>query len=151
MRTESSTATKKVAEALAKKIIAKGPRKNNATVIALVGDLGVGKTTFAQGFARALGIKSSISSPTFLIFRKYQLAIRHSPFANFYHVDLYRIKKPSELNVLGFREILKNPQNIVAIEWADKAKRLIPTRAGWFYFDHGKTLRERIIKNRPSR
>jgi len=145
MHTESSTATRKIAENLARKIIAQGPQKNGATVLALVGDLGAGKTTFVQGLARALGIKEKILSPTFLIFRKHKLVSRQSPFAAFYHVDLYRIKNIKELRVLGFKKIFTNPKNIVAIEWAEKARRRLPRTSQWIRLEHTADPKRRSI------
>jgi tRNA threonylcarbamoyladenosine biosynthesis protein TsaE len=95
-------------------------------VIALEGDLGSGKTTFIQGLALGLGIKSKISSPTFVIFKKYKVQ-NHQKLDWFYHFDLYRIENPEEIMDLGFEEIINNKHVIVAIEWAEKIKNLLPT------------------------
>jgi tRNA threonylcarbamoyladenosine biosynthesis protein TsaE len=114
-----------------------------ATILALSGDLGSGKTTFTQGFAKALGVKGRIVSPTFLIMRKYQITNKKT-FKNFYHADLYRIEKLNELTALGFKEILNDPENIVLIEWAEKAKRIIPQSAIWVYFDHKEENKRNI-------
>lgn len=103
--TNSSEETKKLAGDLAKKL--------NRGIVALYGDLGSGKTTFVQGFAKRLGIKEKIISPTFIIIRQYP--------TNFYHIDLYRVEN---FQGLGLEEILANPNNIVLIEWAEKIKDL---------------------------
>ena len=50
-------------------------------------------------------------------------------FHNFYHIDCYRIRKPKEILDLGFKEIISNPENIVAIEWADRIKKILPKNA----------------------
>src|SRR5664279_2141969 len=71
-------------------------------VLALFGDLGSGKTTFVQGFAKGLGITKKIISPTFIIVRSYEIGVR-----NFYHVDLYRIHNESDIDGLGLLEIIK--------------------------------------------
>ena len=136
--THSPSETKKVAKLLAKKILKKGPEKQ-ATIIALVGSLGGGKTTFLQGFAKGLGIGEKILSPSFIILRKFQIPRIKFPviskfqtagskqqFKNFYHLDCYRIKKAKEILDLGFKEIISDPQNIVTIEWADKIKKILP-------------------------
>jgi len=128
MVSKSVSDTKKIAKSLALK------RKNH--VYALVGDLGAGKTTFVRAFLRALGVKSRITSPTFLIIRSY---------GNIYHIDCYRIDKPSELVKLGFKEILKNKNNIVLIEWAGRIRKLLPKNTQWIYFEHGKKENERNI------
>ncbi|KKU77341.1 MAG: tRNA (adenosine(37)-N6)-threonylcarbamoyltransferase complex ATPase subunit type 1 TsaE [Candidatus Harrisonbacteria bacterium RIFOXYA1_FULL_48_8] len=141
--------TRELAAGLVKKILASPPHRKHARVLALVGDLGAGKTTFVQGFAKALGIKNRMVSPTFLIFRKYGTSIRQPAdnfqFRYFYHVDVYRIQKSSELNALGFKKILSDPQNIVLIEWADKIKRILPKDTIWVRLEHGRHEKERRI------
>lgn len=117
-------------------------------VLALVGELGAGKTAFTQFFLRALGVQGPIASPTFVIIKKYVLphTSHAKPYIFAYHIDCYRLKDPRELLTLGFKEILENSNNIVIIEWADRVKDLIPAGAAWLYFDHGITKDERIIK-----
>lgn len=119
----SVSQTKNLAKRLARKILKISLRKK-AIIIALEGELGSGKTTFLQGFAQGLGIKNKILSPTFVIMKKFQ--VPSSKFQWFYHIDCYRIKKPEELLALGFKEIISNPQNIVAIEWAEKVNKILP-------------------------
>ncbi|MDP3988349.1 MAG: tRNA (adenosine(37)-N6)-threonylcarbamoyltransferase complex ATPase subunit type 1 TsaE [Candidatus Levybacteria bacterium] len=98
-----------------------------ARVIALYGDLGSGKTTFIQGLAKGLGIKKRIISPTFNIVRKYELRIMNYElrFEHFYHIDLYRVQSLEDIKGLGIEEIINDPQNIVAIEWAEKMGNLL--------------------------
>jgi tRNA threonylcarbamoyladenosine biosynthesis protein TsaE len=82
--------------------------------IALVGDLGAGKTTLVAGLVAALG-GGDAQSPTFSLVNEYRrgrLVV--------WHVDLYRIDKPAELPELGLDEILADPRGIVVVEWADK-------------------------------
>lgn len=92
-------------------------------LVCLEGYLGGGKTTFAQGVAAALGIKEAVTSPTFLIMKKYQ-APRGK--YNLYHFDCYRIKNAREILDLGWEEIIKDKNNIVLVEWAEKIKRILP-------------------------
>lgn len=138
---KSSRQTKKIAADLAKKII-KTKSGKNAKIIALSGDLGAGKTTFVQEFLKALGVKHKITSPTFLILKPYTLNAK--PYTIVYHVDCYRIHKPKDTATLGFKKILKNPKNIVIIEWAERIKNL-PKNTLWIEFQHGKRESERII------
>ncbi len=91
----------------------------------LYGDLGSGKTTFVQGFARALGITGRLLSPTYIIVRRYQLK---PPLRFFYHIDLYRLQAEIELGELGLAEILRDRKSFVAIEWAEKLGNLMPER-----------------------
>lgn len=143
MLTRNSTETKNLAKKIAGGVLKSGPRRSGATILALQGDLGSGKTTFTQGFARSLGIKSRVISPTFLIFRKYNL--KGKDFKNLFHVDLYRIKGIEELDALGFGDILKDKGNIVLIEWAEKIRKFLPRYAECVYFKHKKNKSERDI------
>lgn len=150
MISKSKSQTQKLAARLAKRILRTTYYGLRARVIALHGDLGAGKTTFVQGFMKALGVRQYITSPTFLIIRKYELksqwsSVKGQMFSNVYHFDLYRIHKPKELLDLGFKEIIKNPKNIVLIEWPERIKKLLPKDLTWIVLEHGKRENERII------
>jgi len=114
--------TKKLGRLLVKEILKTKPEKG--LIIGLEGALGGGKTTFLQGFAKGLGIKEKVLSPTFVILRKFK--IKNLRFKNLYHVDCYRIQKPKEILELGFKKIVSKPQNIIVIEWSDKIKKILP-------------------------
>lgn len=103
-------------------------------VFALSGDLGSGKTTFIQGFAKGLGIKSKIISPTFILMRTYK-GIRQLTLC---HLDLYRLEGDVEEEVknLGLEEIWDDPKNIVVIEWAEKIKSILPKNTKWIRFSN---------------
>ncbi len=135
MITKSSIETQKVGEDFAKEILASG-LKNSAVVLVLRGDLGAGKTTFLQGFAKGLGIKENILSPTFIVMKRFK--IYDLRFKNFYHIDCYRLKDEKDLEVLDFEEIISNPQNIVAIEWPEKISQILPKDTILIKFDHLK-------------
>ncbi|MDP1718928.1 MAG: tRNA (adenosine(37)-N6)-threonylcarbamoyltransferase complex ATPase subunit type 1 TsaE [bacterium] len=140
--------THKLAGKIATAILKSGPHRNHARVVALVGDLGAGKTAFAQGFAKALGIKRHLPSPTFLIFRNYKLNVKSKKgngFENLYHVDAYRIDDIGELDVLDFSSIIHSPLNIILVEWADKIKTILPKDSIWISFWHGAKETERVI------
>lgn len=94
-------------------------------VITLNGELGAGKTTFTQGFAKALGIKDKITSPTFVLIRQYQIPESKKTL---YHIDLYRLDNIIDLKSLGLNEIISNPDNIVLIEWAEKIEKSLPEK-----------------------
>lgn len=93
-------------------------------ILCFSGELGAGKTTFIQGLARGLEIKENITSPTFVIFKKYNTKNN----LVFYHFDLYRIQDPQEILDLGYTEIVNNKKNISAIEWSEKIKDQIPLK-----------------------
>ena len=107
-----------------------------ALVLALIGDLGSGKTTFARAFAEGLGVKEKIKSPTFIIFRKSK--IKNKKFLYFYHFDVYRINSEKEILNLGWKEIISNPENIVLAEWADKIEKILPKNCIKINFKHLK-------------
>jgi tRNA threonylcarbamoyladenosine biosynthesis protein TsaE len=115
----------------------------NATVFALVGDLGAGKTTFSKTFFKELGVKQHVQSPTFSIINSYEISF--GEYEKVFHIDTYRIEHIKELEVLHIDEILSNPKHIVVIEWADKIKAHIPQDAVWMYFEHN-TLETRKVK-----
>lgn len=91
-------------------------------IIALSGDLGAGKTTFAQGFAQGLNIHDRIVSPTFLTIRQYPIPNQKNFF---YHIDLYRMDN-IDLKNSGLEEILSDPTNVVLVEWAEKIIEYLP-------------------------
>lgn len=141
--TRSPNQTKKIAAALAGEIIKRPPKISGALVLSLSGFLGSGKTTFVQAFIKAAGVKQRITSPTFLMIRRY--GIKDLRFRNIYHMDAYRIKRADELLKLGLKEILGDPRNIVLIEWPEKIKKYLSKRAVMIKFKHGKKESERMI------
>jgi len=105
--------TKKIAEKFAK------TTKNH--IFALTGELGAGKTTFVQGFAKGFGITEKIISPTFVLIRQHRIPKNKKAL---YHIDLYRLDSTEDFKQLGLSEILSDRDNIVLIEWAEKLKEL---------------------------
>ena len=97
-----------------------GKEANPGTVITLEGDLGVGKTVFAQGLAKGLGIDDAITSPTFTIVQVYEEG--RLPF---YHFDVYRIADPDEMYEIGFEDYFYG-QGVTLIEWANLIDELLP-------------------------
>jgi len=130
--TSSAWETKKIGQEVANKILKKrGTAK--AQVLALEGDLGGGKTTFLQGFAKGLGIRQKILSPTFVILKKFK--INHERFNFFYHIDCYRIKRAKEISELGFKKIADDSKNIIAVEWSRRIKRILPQHTIFINFE----------------
>ncbi|MBI5079168.1 tRNA (adenosine(37)-N6)-threonylcarbamoyltransferase complex ATPase subunit type 1 TsaE [Candidatus Wolfebacteria bacterium] len=142
-KTFSVGQTKKLAGFLAKKTARLRRVGKNALVFALTGELGAGKTAFAQGFLRAIGVKKKIASPTFVLFKRFK--IKDLRFENIYHIDCYRIHKPKELLKLGLKEILNNSRNIVLIEWPERIKKILPKNSVWIKLEHAEKINERKI------
>ncbi len=138
--TKSARETQKLGEKLANSL-------KGGSIIALFGDLGSGKTTFVKGLAKGLGIKERILSPTFVLIRQY-LAINHQPsIINFYHVDLYRIEAVEEVKGIGLEEIFTDEKGIVAIEWAEKIKTILPKKRIEVYFEYAGEKQRKIEIN----
>ncbi len=91
-----------------------------ATVVFLSGDLGSGKTTFTQHLAKSLGVERTVPSPTFVIRRDYDLKENSGGYKKLIHIDFYRLKGPEELKTIGWEEILKNPENLILVEWPER-------------------------------
>jgi len=123
--TKSPTQTQKLGEKIGCNLIS---QKIKSKIFCLYGDLGSGKTTFIQGLAKGLGIKKRVISPTFVFMKQYG--------SHFYHVDLYRINKVGEAKGLGLEEIFNEPKAIIAIEWAEKIKKILPKKKEDIYFDY---------------
>lgn len=115
--TKNFKETQKFGREFARYLSSPRKRGSSALVLGLSGNLGGGKTTFLQGLAKGLGIKEKILSPTFVIMKR---------FKNFYHIDCYRLKNSKDILDLGWEQIISNPKNIVAIEWPEKVKTLLP-------------------------
>jgi len=99
-------------------------------IIGLRGDLGGGKTTFVQGFAKQLGVKDKILSPTFVILKRFKKQKGY-----LYHLDCYRLNNSKELKELGFNDIIKDKNNIIILEWADIVKDILPKETIFIDFE----------------
>ena len=126
--TTNSKQTQKLGEILAKEL-------SGGEIICLSGDLGSGKTTFAQGVLHGLGAKGPYTSPTFVVMKQYKKRISNFKFQisnqiqspkskieNIYHIDCYRINSKDILD-LGWEEIISGKNNIVIVEWAERIQQ----------------------------
>ncbi|MGI8644013.1 MAG: tRNA (adenosine(37)-N6)-threonylcarbamoyltransferase complex ATPase subunit type 1 TsaE [Thermomicrobiales bacterium] len=96
-------------------------------IILLHGDLGAGKTTLTQGIASALGIVEPIQSPTFTLVAEHDGHDQSGNPLRLYHLDLYRLDDPADLESFGFDEYLTAPDGFAVIEWPERAGPLLPT------------------------
>lgn len=100
-----------------------GKSAQKGDIFLLIGELGVGKTVFTQGFAAGLKIKEPISSPTFTIIQEYE-----DGRLPFYHFDVYRIGDLEEMEEIGYQDYFYG-EGVCLIEWANLIKELIPQNA----------------------
>jgi tRNA threonylcarbamoyladenosine biosynthesis protein TsaE len=111
-------------DTIAKELLASLTVGESATVVALAGDLGAGKTTLSQAIARALGITENVVSPTFVIMKLYKVAT--GPYKQLVHIDAYRLQSASEIERLGWAELVADPKNLILIEWPEKVPEALP-------------------------
>ncbi len=105
--------------------LASGVRRASLTqaiVIALNGELGVGKTTLVSGFLRAMGVEGAIRSPTYTLIEPYELDA-----CIVYHLDLYRLATARDLDMLALRDLL-NPGAVLLVEWASRGREALPVQ-----------------------
>ena len=133
--TKSLDETKELAAKFAKEVV-------TGNVIALIGDLGTGKTAFAQGFSKALGIKEAVGSPTFKLISEYEGRVSW-----LYHIDCYRLKDAQQFINIGGEEYLAPVNGITLIEWADIIEEILPNDTIMINFKRivGKSNHREII------
>ena len=119
---------------LAKKLVRNiGP----GAIISLVGDLGAGKTTFTKGFARQMGIKDHVTSPTFKLISEYQ-----GENYKLYHIDAYRMNGSEDFLNIGGEEYLTSTNSIAIIEWGDLLDDILPSKTIRVNFERIKSPKE---------
>ena len=109
-------------------------------VIALVGDLGTGKTTLSKYIAEALGITETITSPTFTIVQEYD-----SGRLPLYHFDVYRVDDIEEMYRIGYEEYFYG-EGVCIVEWADIVEEIIPEDATVIFIEYGEDEGERLYR-----
>lgn len=102
----------------------------HATLVALSGELGAGKTAFTQAVARALGVEDVVTSPTFVLEKIYQLPQlggETPKFKRLVHIDAYRLEKGSDLAPLGFDELMRDSGSLILLEWPERVSDALPS------------------------
>jgi tRNA threonylcarbamoyladenosine biosynthesis protein TsaE len=136
--TENREETCGLGRALARKIDA-------GCIVALSGDLGSGKTTFAQGLLEGLGVPGPHTSPTFVIMKQYAVSsASHPRLKRVYHVDAYRVGV-AEMLAVGWEEWLEDSEGIVLLEWPERIAAIVPKRAATVSFERLNASR-RIVR-----
>lgn len=117
-----------------------GKKAEAGQVIALIGDLGTGKTTLTKYIAEGLGVTENISSPTFTVIKEYD-----SGRLPLYHFDVYRIGDPDELFNIGAYEYFDG-RGLCVIEWADLIQEELPEDTEYIFIEYGKEEGERTYR-----
>src|SRR6056297_286542 len=133
MKTHSEKQTIKFGKEFSKKL-------QGGEVLALIGNLGSGKTVFTKGLAKGLGVKKNITSPTFVLMKNYK--INQNGINNFVHVDAYRLDNSKELKDIGIKDWFNKKDTVVVVEWADKVKDILPKNTKFIHFKQGSDNKE---------
>ena len=97
-------------------------------IIGLIGDLGAGKTIFAKGLALGLGVKETVTSPTFVLMKIYPIKSRASKIKFLCHIDAYRVKKAKDIEAIGAGDYFDRLDTVTVIEWADRILSFLPEK-----------------------
>ncbi len=101
------------------------PKESGATLVTLSGELGAGKTTFTQGIALALGVTETVTSPTFVLEKIYELP-EDAWFSRLAHIDAYRLEGEANLLPLGFSELMEDKNTLIVLEWPEMVAGELP-------------------------
>lgn len=143
MISHSALETKKYAKKFAKNL-------QGGEAIGLIGDLGGGKTTFVKGLAEGLGVKESITSPTFVLLKEYRILrpMLHlrgvtKRLKKLIHIDAYRVENVEDIKSVGIEDYFGRDDVVIVIEWAEKIKEILPKSTIYIKFKHiDKNIRE---------
>ena len=117
-----------------------GEKAEPGSVLALIGDLGTGKTTLTKYIAAGMGVSEVITSPTFNIVKEYR-----SGRIPLYHFDVYRIEDPEDMYEIGYEEYFYG-DGLCVVEWADMIEELLPGDAAVIKMEYSDTEGERIYR-----
>ncbi len=119
-------------------------RLERGDIVALIGELGAGKTQCVKGIASAFQCHPHVSSPTFVIMNRYDGVDAQGQELLLYHVDLYRLDDREAILDLGLEEIM-GADGVTVIEWAERMEELLPARHWEIRCGFGDTENDRII------
>lgn len=141
---QSPNDTQAIAAKLADRLLSASSGRLQATVVALHGELGTGKTTFTQGFTRALKIATKPKSPTFILAKQYSVP---GTSLSLWHLDCYRLAGRRDLISLDLHSLFTDPKNIMLIEWPERIGDGLPRDHVEVHLAHkGGNKREITIK-----
>jgi tRNA threonylcarbamoyladenosine biosynthesis protein TsaE len=138
MITKNFESTIEYAKEFAKKL-------KGGEVIGLIGDLGCGKTTFVKGLAEELRVNEGITSPTFVILKKYHGKIKDKKI-DFVHIDAYRAESIDDIKSVGIEDYLAADNVVMVIEWAERIKEILPENTIYIKFKHISESTREIVE-----
>lgn len=138
---------KEVAEGLCAEIEGGGGNEGQATIVAIYGELGAGKTSFVKEMGKYFNIREPIISPTFVIQKVYQ--VESTAFTALVHIDAYRLENSEELKSIGWNELIKDSRNLIIIEWPEKISDALPENNWSIGFDFIDENTREIKINKP--
>lgn len=141
MQEEHWTSSEQESLALARVFAA---RLQRGDVVALLGELGTGKTLFVKGICQAFGAQEHVSSPSFVILNRYEGKDQSNKELLIYHLDLYRVNSLDEIYDLGYEEFFYG-EGITLIEWAEQLGDLLPVKRHDVHLSYGKSDSDRRI------
>ncbi len=125
-------------EELAAKIISsferEGGIRGTSTILALQGNLGAGKTVFVKGVGKYFNLEETVTSPTFVIQKMYNLP-EGCAWKRLVHIDAYRLEGEEELSSIKWGNIATDPHNLIIMEWPEQVGLGVPERALWIEFE----------------
>ena len=134
--------TQKLAQDWLRSFVGRAGAEGKGVVVGLSGHLGSGKTAFTKIVAKELGIQEHITSPTFVLMKKYPL--KNFPWNNLIHIDAYRLEKKQDLNALDFDNLQKE-NNLIFIEWPENVGLDTREHISFEVIDTKENLRKVII------
>lgn len=125
---QTTSETKELGRRLSKCLV-------GGTIVALSGELGSGKTTFAQGILEGFDLKGPHTSPTFVLMKQYEVSLStHPNIRRIYHIDAYRVDAQALLGI-GWEEWVEDSLGVVILEWPERVADIVPDDALVFRFD----------------
>jgi len=111
-----------------------GKKIKKGHLFGLIGDLGAGKTIFVKGFAKGLGVKENITSPTFVVMKVYDVH-GSKKIKKMVHIDAYRVGGVEDLAAIGAEEYFEREDVVVLVEWAEEVKESLPKETKFITFN----------------
>ena len=120
-------------------VLAKSPESSRAVLVGLSGDLGAGKTAFTKCVAEVLGIADTVTSPTFVLEKRYDIphgSLVGGRFTKLIHVDAYRLYKGEEMKALDWEGTLADGHNLILLEWPEQVSEALPKNTLQISFEY---------------